>query len=300
MIHRMIDSDSLPAHLYSVVDRNGHLTATPEALADTMLQHFTEVFALPEDPPPPPDPIPEMLWSKPGIDPRWYNGLMAPIDDAELVETAGQLPLITSPGEDQVSSGLWKMMMTDSPSLRALIGALFNGCLRLSFFPQCWKTSVIVPLVKDVHKERTMSNIRPISLQSCLGKILSRILARRLGRILAQHPILNPSQRGFINGGTTLKCIDEILDAWQWSRATTVHCLHSSMISSKPTTRSSRKPWQGHWSACGSRGPSSSSSSTASHSCHRACARPTVTPAASMCAAVCVKATPWRRSYSYC
>ena len=67
-----------------------------------------------------------------------------------------------------------------------------------------------------------MSNIRPISLQSCLGKLLTRLLARRLGVILQRHPILNPSQRGFVLGGTTMKCIDELLDAWQWSRSSSL------------------------------------------------------------------------------
>ena len=59
-----------------------------------------------------------------------------------------------------------------------------------------------------------MSNVRPISLQNCLGKLLSKVLAMRLGRILCEHPILHPSQRGFIPGGTTSKCIDELLDAF--------------------------------------------------------------------------------------
>ena len=63
-----------------------------------------------------------------------------------------------------------------------------------------------------------MSNIRPISLQSCLGKLLSKVLAHRLGAIFARHPILNPSQRGFVQGGSTAKCIDELLDTWEWSR----------------------------------------------------------------------------------
>jgi hypothetical protein len=47
---------------------------------------------------------------------------------------------------------------------------------------------------------------------------LTKLLAHRLGTIFACHPILHPSQRGFVNGGTTAKCIDELLDAWDWSR----------------------------------------------------------------------------------
>ena len=95
---------------------------------------------------------------------------------------------------------------------------LFSGCLRTASFPSAWKTSVIVPLVKDAHKERSMSNVRPISLQSCLGKLFNKLLAHRLGSIFARHPILHPAQRGFVHGGSIAKCIDELLDAWDWSR----------------------------------------------------------------------------------
>jgi hypothetical protein len=103
--------------------------------------------------------------------------------------------------------------------VRALTAALFSSCLRTSSFSSAWKSSIIVPLVKDALKERSMrSNIRPISLQSCLGKLFNRIFARRLAAIIARYPILNIAQRGFITGGTTIKCVDELLDAWDVSR----------------------------------------------------------------------------------
>ena len=64
-----------------------------------------------------------------------------------------------------------------------------------------------------------MNNIRPITLQSCLGKMFNKLLAHRLGSICARHPILHPAQRGFVVGGTTVKCLDELLDAWDRSRS---------------------------------------------------------------------------------
>jgi len=70
-----------------------------------------------------------------------------------------------------------------------------------------------VLLVKDA-KVRSMSNVRPISVQSCLGRIFNKILAHRLSGIFARHPILHPSQRGFVHGGSIAKSIDELLDAW--------------------------------------------------------------------------------------
>ena len=185
-----------------------------------MASHFEQVFSVPPRPAASlsGSPPPAMLFSKPGIDAGWYAPLMAPVLNAELQQAASGLPLISAPGEDGVSSGVWKIAIAGSGTLRSHLCTLFTLCLTTSVFPAGWKTGIIIPLLKDSNKERSMSNIRPITLQSCLGKLLSRLLAERLASIFERHPILNTSQRGFINGGSTHKCIDELLDAWRWSR----------------------------------------------------------------------------------
>ena len=155
-----------------------------------------------------------MLFDKPGIQSEWHDGLMIPPTHDELIQLAAATPLVSAPGQDEISPGVWKIAITDSELIRDHIIQLFSACLSSSTFPSSWKTSVILPFVKDAQKERTMSNIRPISLQSCFGKLFNKLLAHRLGSILQQYPILNPSQRGFVLGGTTMKCIDELLDAW--------------------------------------------------------------------------------------
>jgi ribonuclease HI len=221
-VHRMLASDAPPAQLYSVVNKEGHLTTSPEEMAEVMASHFEQVFSIP---PPHPSELslaahPLMLFSKAGINSDWYASLMKSVDAQELLDTMSHLPSVSAPGEDLVSSGVWKAAIIGSQQVRARVCALFSACLRTSHFPSCWKTSVILPFIKKALEDRTMNNIRPISLQSCLGKLLNKILALRLGKIFAQHPILNPSQRGFVNGGMTAKCIDELLDAWGWSRET--------------------------------------------------------------------------------
>ncbi|MDR3548205.1 MAG: reverse transcriptase domain-containing protein, partial [Candidatus Pacebacteria bacterium] len=132
----------------------------------------------------------------------------------ELEDVLADAPLISAPGQDEVSTGVWKLAIKNNDSVRQHVIDLFSQCLATSTFPSAWKTSVIVPLIKDAKKDRTMSNIRPISLQSCLGKLFMKVLAHRLSNIFQQHPILNSAQRGFIQGGTTMKCIDELMDAW--------------------------------------------------------------------------------------
>jgi len=220
LVHRMLESDALPSHLQSVVNAQGELTSSAEELETVMVDHFRNVFAMPPaDATPLPHPPPAMLFEKSGVQPGWYDGLMTPVQDQEIIDTLSDAKLVSSPGEDGVSTGLWKLALQGSDSLLPLVQSLFSSCLALSFFPSAWKTSVIVPLVKDEKKERTMSNVRPISLQNCLGKLFMKVLAHRLGNIFARFPILNSAQRGFIHGGSINKCIDELLDAWELGRA---------------------------------------------------------------------------------
>ena len=217
-VHRMIDSDAPSLQIFSVVDSHGKLTSTDEQLEQVMVDHFESVFAIPPlDPRAPRDP-PAMLFDKAGIDAAWYAGLMNPPSEEELIELVQDAPLTSAPGQDEVSPGGWKIAILSCEAIRPHILSLFTTCLAASVFPSAWKSSIILPFVKDAQKERTMSNIRPISLQSCLGKLFNKMLADRLGRILQCHPVLNPAQRGFILGGTTMKCIDELLDAWSWAR----------------------------------------------------------------------------------
>ena len=46
-IDKMLQSDALPATLYSVVDENGELTSNGKELEDVMVQHFEAVFSIP-------------------------------------------------------------------------------------------------------------------------------------------------------------------------------------------------------------------------------------------------------------
>jgi hypothetical protein len=56
------------------------------------------------------------------------------MDLSELVTALSNSKLVSSPGEDEVSTGLWKIALNDCPELADLVSALFNACLRLCFF----------------------------------------------------------------------------------------------------------------------------------------------------------------------
>jgi hypothetical protein len=46
-VHRLLKSDALPSHLHSVVNAQGELTSTAEELESVMVEHFSNVFAMP-------------------------------------------------------------------------------------------------------------------------------------------------------------------------------------------------------------------------------------------------------------
>jgi len=50
-----------------------------------------------------------MLLLKESVDPQWYDGLLASITEQEILSILSGAPLISSPGQDEVSTGLWKL-----------------------------------------------------------------------------------------------------------------------------------------------------------------------------------------------
>ena len=117
LVHRMLKSDALPSHIHAVVDEAGTLTTNADELKETMASHFEAVFALPADPPAMPaggPPPPRMLFVKDGIDPQWYAGLMKDVDDEDILTALENAPLVSAPGEDEVSTGVWKIALHES------------------------------------------------------------------------------------------------------------------------------------------------------------------------------------------
>ncbi len=74
---------------------------------------------------------------------------------------------------------------------------LFNWSLRLGYMPSCWKRWNIVPIPKPDRDHSVCKNHRPIALLSCAGKLLERIVARRVAWFVREHKLISPRQAGF-------------------------------------------------------------------------------------------------------
>ena len=96
----------------------------------------------------------------------------------------------TAPGADGITV---QVLQTIWVTIQEYITKLFNLCLQEGHHPKPFRTAEVVMLEKPGKRNLTSPRAwRPISLLSCLGKGLERLVARRLSLTAIQQGVLNP------------------------------------------------------------------------------------------------------------
>ena len=99
--------------------------------------------------------------------------------------------------------------LTDTSLIRPLT-MLFNKSLSLGQVPAQWKMANISAIFKGKGSEQDPTNYRPISITSCLGKVMEKIIFKYLYNYLEQHNILTKHQSGFRPKDSTVNQLLEI------------------------------------------------------------------------------------------
>ena len=86
--------------------------------------------------------------------------------------------------------------------------AIFNASFKRGILPQIWRDAIIIPLLKLGKSASDLASFRPISLTSCIVKVLERMVADRLYNIAEKSGLFNHQQAGFRKGRS---CEDQIL-----------------------------------------------------------------------------------------
>ena len=73
----------------------------------------------------------------------------------------------------------------------------FNQSWKEGVLPQAWRRALIVPLLKSGKAPGEVDSFRPISLTSCLGKWMERMVANRLSHLAEEGGMLVEEQAGF-------------------------------------------------------------------------------------------------------
>ena len=110
-----------------------------------------------------------------------------------------------APGQDDIP---YEMIQNCPQTYRKHILNLYNNIWKNGELPTQFTHSIILPFLKEGKDPNNPASYRPISLTSCLCKLLERILTDRLTTHLEKHNLLNPDQAGFRKGRST---IDQIV-----------------------------------------------------------------------------------------
>ena len=105
------------------------------------------------------------------------------------------------------SIGIWKAMGPDDihnymlkyygNMISKTLLYLFNWSYNIGYFPKIWKKCNITPILKPGRNSLYCKNWRPISLLSCTGKLLERVIATRLLYYCRINKLITPNQAGF-------------------------------------------------------------------------------------------------------
>ena len=74
---------------------------------------------------------------------------------------------------------------------------IFNRIWRYGEVPDDWKLGLIIPILKPGKNPQLSSSYRPISLLSCISKLMEKIIHDRLVYTIETRNILSPTQYGF-------------------------------------------------------------------------------------------------------
>ena len=107
----------------------------------------------------------------------------------------------SAPGPDEIHNRMLKNLPEESKNY---IVELFNYIFSEGAFPEDWKFAHIIPILKKDKDPLDAKNYRPISLTSCLCKLLDRILNKRLVWYLESNNYLHKSQTGSRKGRSTI------------------------------------------------------------------------------------------------
>ena len=107
----------------------------------------------------------------------------------------------TAPGPDDITNAIIKLL-PDS-TLKVLL-AIINKMWRTGDFPEEWRLATIIPIPKPDKDHAKPESFRPISLTSCLCKLVERMVNNRLIWFLEKNGLLSDCQSGARKNRSTL------------------------------------------------------------------------------------------------
>jgi len=104
-------------------------------------------------------------------------------------------------GPDRIHN---RMLTHLSSTNKEAVLRVFNLLFRSGTVPEEWKEAHIVPILKPNKPRNEASSYRPISLTSCMAKLLEKLINYRLRWFCERNKVFPTQQAGFRSGHTTM------------------------------------------------------------------------------------------------
>lgn len=132
------------------------------------------------------------------------NSLNQPVSVAELIKELRKCNNNSAAGADEIN---YKVIKSLPYNVLELLAKTYSLCLELGYFPEKFRKAEVIMLPKPKKDKSLVKNYRPVSLLSCLGKVLERVVKSRLILHLIENNLLNKFQYGFMPGKSTMEHI---------------------------------------------------------------------------------------------
>ena len=141
---------------------------------------------------------------------------LPPLTMQEMKAALRKMKRRGAPGCDDIPPAFLKEL---GPKGLTELLAICNLSFANADIPQIWRHAVIIPLLKRGKPASDVVSFRPISLTSCIVKLLERMIAARLYGMAENNNWLNNQQAGFRKGRSCedqiIKLIQNISDGFQ-------------------------------------------------------------------------------------
>ena len=150
-----------------------------------------------------------------------------PFTVMEVGNTIKEINPTKTPGIDGITSAIVYRVFSIFPKF---VTSLYNRCLDAAYFPTQWKESIIIPIIKP-GKEccKDASKYRPISLINVSGKVLEKLMIRRIMKHVETQNGLNSNQYGFVPGKNSIDAVRAVCHFIE-SEVQSGHCVIATSL----------------------------------------------------------------------
>ena len=101
-----------------------------------------------------------------------------------------------------------RLLQDVSKEISYPLSLLFKTCMEDSYCPEDWRISHITPIYKRKGSKAAATNYRPVSLTSCICKVMEACIKSEIVNHLEEKDLVRPSQHGF---RTDRSCLTNLL-----------------------------------------------------------------------------------------